>query len=132
VDLFNDDSELIGTESPREEIIKMLLGQDSGKQQLQVVSICGIGGLGKTTVAKAVCRQIANQFDCHAFVSVSQGPSDNEGIIKHIFDQVHCPYPILEECVSQQLIDRLIGKLKEFLQDKRCKFYLSYYGTSTN
>ncbi|OEL15664.1 Disease resistance protein RGA2 [Dichanthelium oligosanthes] len=70
-----DDSELVGIESPREEIIRMLMhGQDTGKQQPQVVSIYGIGGLGKTY--------------------------DNEGIIKSIFDQVRRPYSSLGECAG--------------------------------
>ncbi|CAL5010164.1 unnamed protein product [Urochloa decumbens] len=121
VDLFNNDIGLVGIQSPREEIIKKLMhSQDTGKQQLQVVSICGIGGLGKTSIAKAVYTQIRNQFKCCAFVPVSQRPADNEGIIKEIFDQFGCPYPSsLEEGVIQHPNDQLIGKLKEFLQDKR-------------
>ncbi|XP_066353731.1 disease resistance protein RGA2-like isoform X2 [Miscanthus floridulus] len=109
-----NDSELVGIEKPREEIIKMLMcGQDTGKKQLQVVSICGIGGLGKTSIAKAIYEQIRNQFECCAFVLVSQRHADNKGIIEDIFDQVGCPYP------SQQPIEQLIAQLKEFLQDKR-------------
>ncbi|CAL5004045.1 unnamed protein product [Urochloa decumbens] len=115
VDLFNNDIGLVGTHRPREGIINMLMhGQDTGKQQLQVVSICGVEGLGKTSIAKAVYGQIRNQFKCCAFVPVSQRPADNEGIIKEIFDQFG-----LEEGVSQHPNDQLIGKLKEFLQDKR-------------
>jgi hypothetical protein len=135
-----NDSELVGIEKPREEIIKMLIrGQGTGKEQLQVVSICGIGGLGKTSIAKAIYKQIRNQFERHAFVLVSQRHADNKGniedifdqvgcpypnfkgIIKDIFDQVGCPYPSFEEDVSQQPIEQLITQLKEFLQAKRYK-----------
>lgn len=120
-----NDSELVGIEKPREEIIKMLMrGQDTGTKQLQVVSICGIGGLGKTSIARAIYRQIGNQFKCCAFVSVSQRHADNEGmIIEDIFDQVGRPYPSFKEDVSQQPIEQLIAQLKEFLQDKRYIWY---------
>ncbi|CAO2168062.1 unnamed protein product [Urochloa humidicola] len=99
----------------------LMHGHDTGKQQLQVVSIYGIGGLGKTTIAKAVYGQIQNQFKCCAFVPVSQKIAEDKGIIKEILDQFDCPYlSSLEEGVSQQLNDdELISKLKEFLQDKR-------------
>lgn len=65
--LNNDDRKLVGIESPREEVIKMLMhGPATGKEppQVEVVSICGIEGSGKTSVANAVYEHIANQFEC--------------------------------------------------------------------
>ncbi|RLN41232.1 putative disease resistance protein RGA3 [Panicum miliaceum] len=120
VDPFYDDSELVGIESPRDQIIEMLMnGRHTDKQQLQVVSIYGIGGLGKTTIAKSVGRQISNRFDCCAYVSVSQRPEDigdivSMGIMKSIIEQVRCPYPNLQDNLQV-----MINILKQFLEDKR-------------
>lgn len=112
--------EFIGIDGPCENIIKVLMNdQDTGKQEPEVVSICGIEGLGKTTIANAVYGKIVNEFCCRAFVSVSPDP-DKEEVIRSIFHQVRCPYP--KESGTQQPIDTL----KQFLQDRRYTFYLLY------
>uniref|UniRef100_A0A0D9XVM1 non-specific serine/threonine protein kinase n=1 Tax=Leersia perrieri TaxID=77586 RepID=A0A0D9XVM1_9ORYZ len=106
---------LIGIDGPCENIIKVMMNdQDRDRQGLEVVCICGVGGLGKTTIAKAVYGKIVNEFDCRAFVSVSPVP-DEEKIMRSIFDQVCCRYPNSEEPSSPPPIDTL----KQFLQDKR-------------
>jgi hypothetical protein len=43
-------------------------------QKLRVVSILGLGGLGKTTHANQVYGKLGESFGCKAFVSVSQRP----------------------------------------------------------
>jgi disease resistance protein RPM1 len=94
----------------------MLSGGDGG-QQKRVVSIAGFGGLGKTTLAKAVYDKIKAQFDCTAFVSVSRNP-DTQKLLKDMlyeldesrFDDIH----------SKMLDERfLIAKLIECLKNRR-------------
>ncbi|GAB2295828.1 hypothetical protein Dimus_029981 [Dionaea muscipula] len=48
------DAEVIGREEDREEIVKMLMLDPNDGENISVVSIVGIGGLGKTTLAKLV------------------------------------------------------------------------------
>uniref|UniRef100_I1QTE3 Uncharacterized protein n=1 Tax=Oryza glaberrima TaxID=4538 RepID=I1QTE3_ORYGL len=69
--LYADAEALVGMDGPRDEITKWLMGAD---QQLMVVSVLGIGGLGKTALANEVYKKIGGQFDCHAFISISQKP----------------------------------------------------------
>src|SRR5438128_10628563 len=68
--LFADENGLVGIDGPRNELAEWLMHKD---QQLKV-SVVAIGGLGKTTLANAVYRRIGEQFDCKAFVSISQRP----------------------------------------------------------
>ncbi|KAM0857542.1 hypothetical protein ACQ4PT_048396 [Festuca glaucescens] len=61
--------ELVGIDRPRDELIKMLAeGDDTSEKQLKKIFITGIGGSGKTTLARAVYNKLKPQFDCGAFV----------------------------------------------------------------
>ncbi|VAI82463.1 unnamed protein product [Triticum turgidum subsp. durum] len=79
--LHKDVGELVGLDHTRDELIKTLICADgSSKEQLKTISIVGVGGLGKTTLTKAVYEKIKTQFDCVAFVPVGQNPD-----IKKVF-----------------------------------------------
>ena len=71
--LYTKAASLVGIDEPREELISMLTKEDGGMSSAEqrIVSIVGFGGLGKTTLAKAVHDKIKPQFNCTAFVSVS-------------------------------------------------------------
>ncbi|KAL5204615.1 hypothetical protein ABZP36_009486 [Zizania latifolia] len=45
-----------------------------GEEKLKVISILGVGGVGKTTLANEIYRKVRRQFDCRAFVRSSQKP----------------------------------------------------------
>jgi ABC-type nitrate/sulfonate/bicarbonate transport system ATPase subunit len=108
-------TKLVGTDEARDEIIKILMkGNGLSKQQEKIVSIVGFGGLGKTTLANAVYEKLRPQFDCSAFLSVSQTP-DMDRLFKDMFYQL-AKY----STASINVID----ELREFLQEKR-------YGDST-
>jgi len=113
--LYAEFGGLVGIDVPRDEIIKLITG---GVPGMKVVSIVGCGGLGKTTVANQVYRNIADQFDCHAFVSLSQNP-DMVMIFRSILLQVKKnEFGITNSCDQEHLI----RELRDFLKDKR---YLS-------
>ncbi|CAL4979381.1 unnamed protein product [Urochloa decumbens] len=103
---------LVGISVPIDEVIKLL---GDGEQGMKVVSIVGCGGLGKTTVANQVYRKIAEQFDCQAFVSLSQNP-DMVMMFQSILSQVK-----KDEWDSTSSSDKelLISELRDFRKDKR-------------
>ena len=69
--MYTKVTELVGIGEAKEEVIARLTKGDADEHKERiVVSIAGFGGLGKTTLAKAVYDEIKGQFDCTAFVSV--------------------------------------------------------------
>lgn len=68
--------------------VKALNGDDDKK--LKVFSIVGFGGLGKTTLAMEVCRQLKTEFRLQAQVFVSQTFSAKhlKGLLKSMLRQI--------------------------------------------
>jgi len=57
---------LVGMDSPIKELEKHLL-LDS-VDDVRVVGICGMGGIGKTTLATALYNKISHQFPVHCLI----------------------------------------------------------------
>ncbi|CAO2143943.1 unnamed protein product [Urochloa humidicola] len=113
---FEDAAKLVGTDGPVEKISNMLTGgKGVPNKKLMVVSIVGVGGLGKTTIANLVYERIGGQFDCQAFVSMSLKP-DMKNILSKILRQVS-----QDKCTNagEKDLDELIRSIRKFLIDKR-------------
>ncbi|CAD6268900.1 unnamed protein product [Miscanthus lutarioriparius] len=107
---YKNPTELVGIEESRDEVIKILTEvNETSKEQNKIVSIVGFGGLGKTTLANVVFEKLRTQFDCSAFVSVSQTP-DMGTLFNNMFYQL-----AHKKTDSIDIID----ELRKFLQDKR-------------
>ncbi|VAI70353.1 unnamed protein product [Triticum turgidum subsp. durum] len=115
--LQKDVGELVGLDRTRDELIKTLICEDgSSKEHLKTISIVGVGGLGKTTLTKAVFEKIKAQFDCAAFVPVGQNPDIRKifkdllyGLDKKKFKDIHNTTrdeKILMEEISEFLVDK--------------------------
>ncbi|CAL4891646.1 unnamed protein product [Urochloa decumbens] len=107
---------LVGVGKPRDDIVQLLMqGEGASARQLKVVSVVGPGGLGKTTLVNEVYRRLESQFQCRAFVSLSQQP-DVKKILRNILCQVsqqeHDNMEIWDE-------EKIINAIRDFLQRKR-------------
>lgn len=69
-----DESSICGREEDKEEIIKILLSDNVTCNQVPIISIVGMGGMGKTTLSQLVYndQRVLEQFDLKAWVYVSQ------------------------------------------------------------
>ena len=71
---FVDIDGIFGREDDKEKIIALLLSKDAGYQNFSVITIVGMGGVGKTTLAQLLYndRKVNDCFDLKAWVCVSQ------------------------------------------------------------
>ncbi|KAB2626706.1 late blight resistance protein-like protein R1B-16 [Pyrus ussuriensis x Pyrus communis] len=66
---FIEEAEVVGVESARDELIGRLVNEAS---RCEVISVVGMGGLGKTTFAEKVYgnQKVVAHYDCHAWITV--------------------------------------------------------------
>jgi hypothetical protein len=107
--LYTEMKELVGIAGKRDqELMKLLSDQvdDETKNKLKIVSVVGFGGLGKTTLVKAVYEEIKGDFDCTAFVPVGRSADAKKVFmdILHGIGMYRCHFTALDE---RQLIDEV-------------------------
>ena len=117
--LFVDETEIVGIDPQRNELITQLVEERNPKRT--VISVVGMGGLGKTTLTKKVYdnRRVVGHFDCHAWITVSQSFKMEE-LIRNMAKKF---YQGRKEGVPEGIdtIDEmsLITLIRQYLQDKR-------------
>lgn len=110
--MYEEARDLVGIHGPREEIIGWLKSEE---RQLKVVSIFGIAGQGKTTLAMEVYRKIEEPFDCRASATVSR-TLDFTKLLRDILFQIN----EREYHRSERWeVEQLIPTLRKSLMDKR-------------
>ncbi|VAH25567.1 unnamed protein product [Triticum turgidum subsp. durum] len=116
--LYKNQKDLVGIEDARDELIKRLTHGDGdvSNQQLKIVSIYGAGGLGKTTLAKAVYDSLQTKFSCKAFVPVGRNPQVNK-VLKDILLELEPSKSMGDIAILDER--QLINKLRDLLQNKR-------------
>jgi len=123
LNLYKKETDLVGIEESMNKVIKMLsigskddASAHASEQSLKIVSIVGVGGLGKTTLAKTVHDMLKKQFGCSAFISVGRTSSLTRAFEKMLVD--------LDEKYSQVDMsrwdeERFSNELHKLLQHKR-------------
>ncbi|XP_078156908.1 disease resistance protein RPM1-like [Carex rostrata] len=81
---FIDEDNIVGIEENRLVITNCVICE---KPQLSVISVWGMGGVGKTTLVTNVFRREKKNFDCSAWVSISQSYS-TENILRNIIFEI--------------------------------------------
>lgn len=110
--LYQEAACLVGidAQSQRAELVNWLLNNED---KLKVVSIVGVGGVGKTAIAKLVYDEVGEKFDCKVFLSVSQKP-DLVKLLSGIYIQLG-----IEKNSCSCEINVLIDGIKKHLASQR-------------
>ncbi|KAM3696075.1 hypothetical protein ACJW31_06G010800 [Castanea mollissima] len=116
--LFIEEAEVVGIDSHRDKLINWLI---EGPSNRMVLSVVGIGGLGKTTLVKKVydSDKVAPHFDCRAWIIVSQ-PYKMEELLRDMIKQF---YKARKEFAPREIdtmkVTSLIEELKHYLSQQK-------------
>ncbi|KAJ7008467.1 disease resistance protein RPM1-like [Populus alba x Populus x berolinensis] len=115
---FVDEDDIVGMEESTEQLLGWLMEDEPRRT---VISIVGMGGLGKTTLVTRVYNNhiIKRGFDCWAWISVSQTCGTGEllrSIIKELFGATSVVIP---NNLGSMNYRQLVGMLIDYLHQKR-------------
>ncbi|CAN0890025.1 Disease resistance protein L6 [Linum grandiflorum] len=136
--------ELVGIDSRVEEVVR-LLNLDSASEK--IIGIYGMGGLGKTTLAKAIYDKVSTKFErCYFLDNIRDTLSEKDGVLilqnkvisgilrkdsneaKHTSDGIrtirdrvcrHKLFIVLDDVDEKFQFDEVLGKLNYYSMDSR-------------
>ncbi|KAF9671885.1 hypothetical protein SADUNF_Sadunf12G0097000 [Salix dunnii] len=107
-----DESSISGRDGEKKSVVSMLLAKSSQEtQDVDVISLVGLGGIGKTTLAQLAFNdvEVTAHFEKKIWVCVSE-PFDEVRIAKAILEQLEGSTPTLVEL--QSLLPRVSQSIK--------------------
>jgi disease resistance protein RPM1 len=113
--LYMEETEVIGFEAPRDKLTDWLV---KGREERSVISVVGMGGQGKSTLAKKVfdSKEVTGHFeDCRVWIKVSRSYKVKRVLRDMLFKFRYTP---LQDIATMDR-ESLINEVRNYLQQKR-------------
>lgn len=113
---LNGDDDFVGN---TEEVKRLSEWLSDVRKDRTVISLCGMGGLGKTTIASSICNkeEIKRMFICRAWISVSQSYRVKD-LLKRILLQLTSNENIPDGIDTMDCVN-LVQLLQAYLKERR-------------
>ncbi|XP_058114741.1 putative disease resistance RPP13-like protein 3 [Magnolia sinica] len=118
-----EEADIVGLKNDTMKLEKLLLEKEE-TQQRTVILIVGMGGSGKTTLAKKIYKTAKTSFDCHAWIYVSQSFQKKvilKRMLEGFYDSRKEAAPNHGETMDETNIAKMIN---DYLQGKRYALFL--------
>ncbi|KAE8725206.1 CC-NBS-LRR class disease resistance protein [Hibiscus syriacus] len=112
------DDNIVGLDPHVKKLVSVIVDDESASR---VVSICGMGGLGKTTLAKKIYHhsQVKGHFDHLVWVFVSE-QCQKRRVWQDILSGLNIPFKVYRKTSDEKISQKLF----EFLKEKKCLMVL--------
>ncbi|KAK1274453.1 Disease resistance protein RPM1 [Acorus gramineus] len=116
--LHKEDDDIVELKSNKEQLINWL--KDDRANHMEI-SVCGMGGVGKTTLVAQVYKseEIVQDFQWRAWVTVSKSYNENDILKCLIKELFHEKKEMIPQGIDGMDTNRLVEKLKGCLVDQK-------------
>ncbi|KAK6142620.1 hypothetical protein DH2020_022968 [Rehmannia glutinosa] len=110
--LFLEEADVVGIEEPKKQLLEWIWSMDNG---LEVISVVGMGGLGKTTLVKKIYddESVKRHFSRHVWI-VASDYTDVKHLLANLIKKLVWK---TKESPPQELEDMSADEMREFIYE---------------